>query len=43
MKVAKPFFCTKSKKSYKAGDDYKGKRKDIPAEYFVEKKVETKN
>lgn len=28
-KVAKDFFCTKEKKVYKKGSEYKGKRTDI--------------
>ena len=29
MKVIKHFFCIKEFKSYKVGDDYTGKRKDL--------------
>ena len=29
MKVSKNFFCTQTKVSYKVGDEYKGKRKDL--------------
>lgn len=28
-KVAKDFYCIKTKKTYKKGDTYKGKRKDL--------------
>lgn len=28
-KVKIPFYCIKTKKSYKKGDEYKGKRKDL--------------
>lgn len=28
-KVAIPFFCSKSKKNYKKGSTYNGKRKDL--------------
>jgi len=28
-KVAIPFYCIKTKKNYKKGDEYKGKRKDL--------------
>jgi len=27
--VATPFYCTKTKKSYSAGNEYKGKRTDL--------------
>ena len=29
MKVLNAFYCTKEKKSYKVGDDYTGKRKEL--------------
>ena len=29
MIVAIPFYCMKTKKSYNAGDEYKGKRTDL--------------
>ena len=29
MKVKKDFYCIKTKKAYKKGDEYKGKRKDL--------------
>jgi len=29
MKVSKGFYCSQEKKSYKEGDEYKGKRKDL--------------
>lgn len=29
MKVKKQFFCIQEQKTYKVGDEYKGKRKDL--------------
>jgi hypothetical protein len=29
MKVVKDFFCIIERKTYKVGDEYKGKRKDL--------------
>ena len=40
MKVSKEFYCIQEKKSYKQGDEYTGKRKDLGA--FLEKKKTTK-
>lgn len=37
MKVKIGFYCTQEKKSYKPGDEYKGKRKDLSS--FMEKVV----
>jgi hypothetical protein len=41
-KVKIPFYCTKEKKSYKAGKEYKGKRTDLKhlMEGFKEEKKE---
>ena len=41
-KVKIPFYCTKTKKSYKKGQEYKGDRKDIAhvMEGFKEEKKE---
>lgn len=39
-KVIKDFFCVEEKKEYKAGDEYKGKRTDIP--HLLEPKKKTK-
>ena len=37
-KVKRAFFCTQEKKSYKVGDMYKGKRKDLKAYLVAPKK-----
>lgn len=38
MKVKKAFFCTQERKSYKVGDEYKGKRKDLSSFFELEDK-----
>ena len=40
MKVSKEFYCLEEKKSYKKGDTYKGKRKDLS--HLMEGKKEVK-
>jgi len=40
MKVVNAFYCTQEKKSYKVGDDYTGKRKELIGVYV--KKTEKK-
>ena len=39
MKVKIGFYCTKEKKTYKAGDTYTGNRKDLSS--FMEKVIKT--
>ena len=41
-KVAIPFYCIKTKKSYKAGEEYKGKRTDLGPFMVGYKPKETK-
>lgn len=41
MKVIKDFFCSQEKKSYKEGNDYNGKRKDLKG-YINYPKARTK-
>jgi hypothetical protein len=38
MKVIKGFYCTKEKRTYKVGNEYKGKRKDIKEYLEAQKK-----
>lgn len=40
MKVLKSFYCIQEKKTYKKGDNYTGKRKDLG--HLLEKKKATK-
>ena len=42
MKVLKDFYCIQEKKSYKEGDEYTGKRKDLGALLTPEIKKATK-
>jgi len=42
MKVVHTFFCTVEKKTYKVGDTYTGKRKDIGSFLEAPKKKVTK-
>jgi len=38
MKVKENFFCIQTKTSYKKGDEYKGKRKDLGSVLVADKK-----
>jgi hypothetical protein len=40
MKVIKDFFCIQTKTTYKVGDEYNGKRKDLKG--FLEVKKQNK-
>ena len=42
MKVIKGFYCTQEKKTYRVGNEYKGKRKDIK-EYLEQTKHKAKS
>ena len=41
MKVLKEFYCVKTKVSYKAGQEYKGSRKDVNHLLDVPKEVKS--